>query len=231
MDYAAHVDTVQTKLETEYKDFYKDFCQLNHTIEEFMSEEDYAKYQHTRFEPRACSCEKFNTAVNKWMKQVAENAEKVVQCDLEINPDDSIYSVLVISSKKHKKHGSVDGRSTASTTYSARISAEAERAALLVKHAVLKNKQAIERQEADLKAKRDKFELEVGLAASYSKIKVIKQYESCRSSTESHKEVDHESGSITPHEDVFQSLRPQSINNTVPNDSYSGREGNVVDNL
>ncbi len=102
MDDAAHVDTVRTKLETEYKDLYKDFCQLNHTIEEFMSEEDYAKDQHTWFEPRACSCERFISAVNKWMKQVAENAEQAVQCDLEINPDDSITSVSVTSSKKHK---------------------------------------------------------------------------------------------------------------------------------
>ncbi len=231
MDDAAHVDTVRTKLETEYKDLYKDFCQLNHTIEEFMSEEDYAKDQHTWFEPRSCSCERFITVVQKWMKQVAENAEQAVQCDLEINPDDSISSVSVTSSKKHKKHGSVDGRSTASTTSSARISAEAERAALLVKHAALKKEQAIERQEAELKAKREEFELEVALAASDAKIKVIKQYESCRSSAVSHKEVDLESGSITPHEDVFQPLRPQSTNNTVPNESYSGREGNVVDTL
>ncbi len=78
------------------------------------------------------------------MKQVAENAEQAVQCDLEINPDDSISSVSVTSSKKHKKHGSVvDGRSTASNT-SARIFAKAERAALLVKHAALKKKRAIE---------------------------------------------------------------------------------------
>ncbi len=109
MDDFAHVDTIRTKLETEYK--YKDFRQLNHTIEEFMSEEDYAKDQHTWFKPRACSCEKFITAVNKWMKQVTENAEQEVQCDLEINLDDSISSVSVTSSKKHKKHESVDGRS------------------------------------------------------------------------------------------------------------------------
>lgn len=127
MDDSAHIDIVRTKLETEYKHLYKDFCQLNHAVEEYMSDEDYAKDQHTWFEPRVSSCERFINAVNRWMKQVAENAEQAIQCDLEVNPDDSISTVSVTSSKKHKKHGSVDGRSTASTTSSARISAEAEK--------------------------------------------------------------------------------------------------------
>lgn len=243
LDDAAHVDTVRTKLETEYKDLHKNFCQLNHDIEEFMSDEDYAKDQHTWFEPRASSCERFINAVNKWMKQIAENATQAMLCDIEVNPDDSISSVSVTSSKKHKKHGSVDGRSTASTISSARISAEVERAALLVKHAALKKKQAIERQEAELKAKREEFELEVALAASDAKMKVIKQYESSRTSSVGlcHKEIDLESGRITAHEDefkqeslldnVFQPLWPQSTNNTIPKELSSSREGDVVDSL
>lgn len=61
------------------------------------------------------------------------------------------------------------------TASSACLKAEVERASLLAKAAALSQKQDTERQEAELKAKREALDLQT--AASDAKLKVLENYE------------------------------------------------------
>jgi len=83
-----------------------------------------------------------------------------------INQNDSVSN---ISSKWSHKSGS-SGRSS---TSSARIKAEAERAALVTRAAALKERHALEEQEQKLRRRREQLDVEAELAASAAKLSVL----------------------------------------------------------
>ena len=64
-----------------------------------------------------------------------------------------------------------------STTSSARIKAEANRAALIARVAALKERQALDEQEQQLKRKREQLDLEAELAASTAKLAVLRAFD------------------------------------------------------
>ncbi|KAL1267091.1 hypothetical protein QQF64_002766 [Cirrhinus molitorella] len=99
----------------------------------------------------------------------------VNQCDViddGINPNDSVSNV---ESKRSNK-GSISS-SKISTTSSARIKAEADRAALVACVSALKHRHALEEQEQQLRRKREQLDLEVELAASTAKLAVLEAFE------------------------------------------------------
>ncbi|KAL0148095.1 hypothetical protein M9458_056635, partial [Cirrhinus mrigala] len=63
------------------------------------------------------------------------------------------------------------------TASSARIKAEAERAALVARVASLKGSHALEEQEQQLRRKREQLDLEAELAASTAKLAVLEAFE------------------------------------------------------
>lgn len=89
----------------------------------------------------------------------------------EIDPDDSASNLSKRSSK-----GSTCS-SHCSTASSARIQAEAERAALLEESRILKEKHAIEEQEQQLKRKKEQLEIDAKLAATAARIAVLEAFE------------------------------------------------------
>lgn len=110
--------------------------------------------------------------------------------------------------------------STASSVF---LKAEVERAALLPKAAALKQKQDLERQEAELKAKKEELELETAIAASDAKLKVLDNFETgCMSPVNPTHERDVEIRSLASGErherrshmeaDPFQLPQPQTSN-------------------
>lgn len=82
-----------------------------------------------------------------------------------------MLGVSNVASKHSSRKSSCGGKS--STTSSARIKAEADRAALLAHVAALKEKHALEEQEQQLKRRREQLELEAMLAASTAKLAVL----------------------------------------------------------
>lgn len=98
-------------------------------------------------------------------------------CAEELKKDQSSWfepklMASAAESYRIKQRGSSVG-SKVSTASSARLKAEVERAALLAKAAALKQKQDLERQEAELKAKREALHLQTAIAASDAKFKVL----------------------------------------------------------
>ncbi len=78
---------------------------------------------------------------------------------------------LNVASKHASRRSSSGGKS--STTSSARIKAETDRAVPLARVAALKEKRALEVQEQKLKRRREQLELEAKLAASTAKLAVF----------------------------------------------------------
>lgn len=64
-----------------------------------------------------------------------------------------------------------------SNASSVRLKAEMERAALIAQATASKQKQDFERQEAELKATRVEFDLQMTIAAFHAKLKVIENFE------------------------------------------------------
>lgn len=89
----------------------------------------------------------------------------------DINPSDSISNV---GSKGSSQRSAATRRSTTSTTSSARIKAEADIAALLVRQNLMKEKHAIEEKEQTLRKQKEDFELRMEIAATMAKVKVLK---------------------------------------------------------
>ena len=100
--------------------------------------------------------------VNDDVKTVHENVEG----GTSINPNDSISNV---GSKRSHRSGS----SGKSSIYSARMLAQADRAALVARQAVLKEKHAIEEQEQQLRRRKEQLDLDAELAATEAKLAVL----------------------------------------------------------
>lgn len=87
----------------------------------------------------------------------------------DINPEDSVSNVgSKWSSQRSGKSGKL------STTSSARLKAEAKRAALMAQAAALKARHALEEEELQLKRKKEQLEMETKLAASAAMLAVFK---------------------------------------------------------
>ena len=112
----------------------------------------------------------FIQQVETWIKAADDRAKQAKECDADIQPMDSVSLVSAAESRRSRQRGSAVG-SRVSTASSARLKAEVERASLLAKAAALEQKQDLERQEVELKAKREALDLQTAIAASDAKLK------------------------------------------------------------
>lgn len=103
-----------------------------------------------------------NGHANVGFKTVHENGD----CGDGVNQHDSVSN---IGSKR--SHKSV--RSGRSSTSSARVKAEIERAALIARAAALQERHALEEQEQQLRRRREQLEVDAELAASAAKLAVL----------------------------------------------------------
>lgn len=83
------------------------------------------------------------------------------------------YPQYYVTGRRIEKRGSEIGSFVSFTTSSVHLKAGVGRAALLAKAAALKQKQELERQEPELKAKREELELNTAIAALDAKLKVL----------------------------------------------------------
>ena len=102
-------------------------------------------------------------------KMLTHNMSSVVHKGVEdeVNPEDSISNVASNCSSRKS------GMSKVSTTSSARIRAEAERAALIACAAVLKERHTLKELDQQLRRRREQLDAETDLAASTSKFAVL----------------------------------------------------------
>ena len=89
----------------------------------------------------------------------------------DISPNDSVSNV---GSKRSSKGSRASG---GSSTASARIIAEADKAALIVRATALKERHALEEQEQQLRRKREQLDLEAEIAATNAKLAVLQSSE------------------------------------------------------
>jgi len=89
----------------------------------------------------------------------------------DIGPNDSVSNV---GGKRCRSDSSSSHRSLKSSTSSAYLKAEAERAALLAMAATLKEKHELEVQEEQIRQKKEMLELQSQIAAHTAKVKVLK---------------------------------------------------------
>lgn len=98
----------------------------------------------------------------------------------DVKPSDSVSNV---ASHRTKKRSSVGSKSSASTASSARIKAEADMAALIVRQRLLKEKHVLEEQEEQLRKRKEHLDLETEIAASMAKVNVLRASEGSRASS------------------------------------------------
>ncbi|KAL6491217.1 hypothetical protein MHYP_G00015620 [Metynnis hypsauchen] len=169
--------TVSRKLSTEFTEVYMEFCSLNETVKEYMSEEDMIKDQKTWYESRTKHLNGFVKDVGRWLKRAAEQAKEARQYDSEVSPADSA-SMVSLSHKLGKSPHSRAASVVSSNASSTKLKYEAERAALIAQATALKRKQEIDRELAQLQAKKEDLELQTAIDAANAKIEVLGLHES-----------------------------------------------------
>eukprot|EP00063_Salmo_salar_P065884 XP_014040719.1 PREDICTED: uncharacterized protein LOC106593859 [Salmo salar] len=182
-----NIETVNESLEA-FDAVLNDFKNGHESVLELVTEEEQEQESMNYYQPRMRTYEHFLKEVEIWKK-----AE--VEPQTLIEPHDSISNVSKTSSKtKYSK--------TASSVSSARLKAEAERAALLARQASLQDKHALElekaqleqqkaqleQQRAHLNVRMEKMALETDIAAYNAKLKVL---ESVESTSQSHAVAAH----------------------------------------
>lgn len=176
MEDDANVNTVKQKLRLDYQDSIGELCKINDALTHVLYGEELETDQSSWYEPKLIHVRGFMQPVEMWIKAAEERAKQAKECDAAIQPADSVSMVSSAQSSYSRKRGSAVG-SKVSSTSSVRLKAEVERATLLAQAAALKQKQELERQEAELKAKREALELQTAIAASDAKLKVLENYE------------------------------------------------------
>lgn len=95
----------------------------------------------------------------------------------DVNPSDSISNVQSKQSAKSVASGKSSGsgkRSNISGTSSARIKAEADLAALMVRQKLLQDKHALEEEEQQLRKRKERLKLDEEIAAHLAKVSVLR---------------------------------------------------------
>jgi len=90
---------------------------------------------------------------------------------VDVKPSDSVSNI--------SNRSNTSKRSNTSSTHSARIKAEAEMAALMAHQKLLQDKHALEEEEELLRKRKEKLALEMDIAASAAKWKVLGLSDSC----------------------------------------------------
>lgn len=174
MENVCNVEVVKSKMENEFLKLCKEMEELNDFVHDLMSTQDAKegeKDQVEWYKPKAAALKEFADEVTKWTAAapVYVYEEKDVKSKI-ITPQDSASNVKSTHSKGSK-------RSSRSSIASAKLKLEGRKAELLARAVMLTQKQALEREEAILKAKREQLELETEIAANTAKLGIIKEFE------------------------------------------------------
>ncbi len=121
-----------------------EFKSLEESYVQVLSEEDKAEDLKTWYEPRMKQVDGFVSTVEKWMfknlTQVSTRVPSALKVSDQLNEDNASVVSSVRSSRSGRSSRSSSSRTSVSTSTSAGMSAEAERAALLAKANELQQK-------------------------------------------------------------------------------------------
>ncbi|KAL4008074.1 hypothetical protein ACER0C_001926 [Sarotherodon galilaeus] len=171
MEDDGNFEEVSVKLATDFSKMYIEFCENNDAVKNRLTESELLHDQTQWYEPKASYLRSFVEKVERWLKRVEMQVDEARMIDAEVEPADSVSAISSRHSKAHRS--SRTSSAVSSTTYSARLKIEAERAALVARAEALKQKMEIDRQEAVLKAKREEWELQTAIAAASAKLDVL----------------------------------------------------------
>lgn len=179
---SGNVDTVYDCINGEFAQSFAAFQDINYATREFMSDDEAYLDQLHWFEPKSQAVKHFVDKVKDWVEKVKLQSKEAEQCDAEVECNDS--ASMVISSSQlplFPKKSRSQVASGVSSTASSRLKIETERAELLARANALLQKQELEREETELKAKRENLELQTAIAAAEAKLQVLSMYEPARS--------------------------------------------------
>lgn len=159
MEDDANVNTVKNKLRVDFSGLQEEFQELNSGLQEFLDEEEYAEDQKSWFGPKNDLMDDFFWGCEGWMKDVLTRAEQAEECEGHVAPADSRSMSSKVSIRHHSSSSS-QCRSLVSSS-SVRLKAEMERASLKAKAAALKEKLAIEKEEAGWHAEKKYMEVQL----------------------------------------------------------------------
>ena len=150
------------------KNTLEEFIQFQKSVYMFMSEEEQECDQMNWFESKVKQFRDFLREVENKMELAAYEEQ------LNEQPEE----LPVVRPEDSASHtGSIVQSTTSSTSSTRRLKAqvEAERAVILVCADMLENKHQMEIEEASLKAKKEIWQVESGLAESTAKLKVLEE--------------------------------------------------------
>ena len=141
-----------------YKKQYEEFNECSCAVASCLNAEEKEVDQQFWFQSKNEQCLQFMAKVKRWIEAKT--------CDAEITPMDSVSRVSKMSSAS-----------------AARMKEEANRAALMAQAAALQEKQALELKEAEIKAVKERLEIDTALAVSTARMKVYEECEELQSQT------------------------------------------------
>jgi len=158
---SGNVETVYECINGEFAQSFVTFQDINNSIRKLISDDEAYLDQLHWFEPKSQGVKHFVDEVKDWIDKVKLQSREAEQFDAEVECTDS--ASMVISSSQlplfPKKSGS-QVASGVSSTASSRLKIETERAELFARANALKQKQELEREETELKAKKENLELQ-----------------------------------------------------------------------
>ena len=178
-DYANEVKCTFEK----FKGLCDESTQIHVTLLGLLPEDEATKHD-TWYKAKMLNVNDFIADVGKWLRKTqsspadddvtddvtSDNHDKE---DVQVEPHDSISNVeSKIGSKRSSHKGSKSSISSSSTS-SARIKAEADKAALMARAAALKEKHALEEQGESLRRKKEQLELDTEIAASSARLAIL----------------------------------------------------------
>ena len=137
---------------------YEELNECNCAVASCLNAEEKEVDQQFWFQSKNEQCLQFMAKVKRWIEAKT--------CDAEITPMDSVSRVSKMSSAS-----------------AARMKEEANRAALMAQAAALQEKQALELKEAEIKAAKERLEIDTALAVSTARMKVYEECEELQSQT------------------------------------------------
>lgn len=153
MEDDANVDTVKNKIRVDFSGLQQEFLDLNSALQKLMDEKEFVDDQRSWFDQKNKLMDDFFWKCEQWMKDVLTRVEQAEECDRQVAPADSRSTSSKVTTKRRSRAASQCG-STLSSSSSVRLKAEMERASLKAKAAALKEKLAIEQEEAEWHAEK-----------------------------------------------------------------------------
>lgn len=162
-----------------FNEFFEEFKAVHASYSEMLDEEAKKEDHETWYQPRCIQIMAFIANVEKWISDIENSGSQAMA---EVSPSDthveeSLPLELLDNANEHLQDTDSQSFRSHTSSVSLRISAEAERVALMAKAAKLQEKHAIEEQEHILRRKRESLELHSEIEATTAKINYLKEAE------------------------------------------------------